>query len=248
MQPELTKRLVALAALMSLSACASNPAGYGGPASIAYKRPIAEKHASTAVRPAQPLARTAPVVTDQGPPSSLPAAAEAATLLAESGPRPGGPLLQPEDSPEARRIVIAKGDRLYDISHRYAVSIRALAETNHLREPYALNVGQSIYLPPPNIHVVERGETLYSVARRFSVDTRSLALLNRIARPWIVYPGDELLLPPLATDSSGSQTRIAARARQLRPRASRRIRLPPLSHPSPQSPRALAPVRISSGR
>ncbi|MBI1360439.1 MAG: peptidoglycan DD-metalloendopeptidase family protein [Alphaproteobacteria bacterium] len=218
MRPDLTARLAALAMLASLSACASNPAGYGGPAPISYKHPIgATRQASTerqarASRPAQPLTRTAPVVTDQGAFSTLPAAAEAATLLPETGPRPGGPMLQPEDRPEARRIVIAKGDRLYDISHRYAVSTRALIETNHLSEPYSLKIGQSIYLPPPNIHVVEPGETLYSVGKRFSVDTRSLALLNRMPRPWVVYPGDEILLPPLAKDSTGAPKRTAARA------------------------------------
>jgi murein DD-endopeptidase MepM/ murein hydrolase activator NlpD len=82
------------------------------------------------------------------------------------------------------------------------VNMRALIETNRLEPPYALDPGEVVYLPPPNVHVVERGETLYSVSRRYNVDTRSLALLNGLSRPWAVWPGDEILLPPLARDDS----------------------------------------------
>ncbi|RYY95787.1 MAG: LysM peptidoglycan-binding domain-containing protein, partial [Alphaproteobacteria bacterium] len=91
-------------------------------------------------------------------------------------------------------------DTLYHISRRYSVNMRALIETNDLDAPYALDRGDVIYLPPPNVHVVERGETLYSVSRRYNVDTRSLALLNSMQRPWTIWPGDELLLPPLARE------------------------------------------------
>lgn len=109
---------------------------------------------------------------------------------------------QARDNPSARAIEVQSGDTLYDISRRYSVNMRALIETNALDAPYALDKGDVIYLPPPNVHVVEKGETLYSVSRRYNVDTRSLALLNTMQRPWTVYPGDELQLPPLAREQA----------------------------------------------
>ncbi len=190
-----------VAVMLALSACASNPPT--GPVSIDYRA----LDPTTAPRPA-PAAAPAAVAPYRPPPagapsiSSMPAVQEAAALPAQIGARPGGSLVQPRDNPSARAIPVQRGDSLYAISQRHSVNMRALIETNRLEPPYALDVGQVVYLPPPNIHVVQQGETLYSVSRRYNVDTRSLALLNGLSRPWTVWPGDELLLPPLARDQA----------------------------------------------
>jgi murein DD-endopeptidase MepM/ murein hydrolase activator NlpD len=203
--------LLASAAL-ALAACAAQPATRSGPVSIDYRKaaPPAPGRAIAAapapMRPpfvsgrTMPPASTAPGPVQPERPSSSPAVQDAAAMAPETGQRPGGALLQPKDDPRARRIEVLRGDSLYDISRRYSVNMRALIETNDLQAPYALNTGQVVYLPPPNIHRVEPGETLYSVSRRYNVDTRSLALINGMSRPWTVWPGDELLLPPLARD------------------------------------------------
>ena len=148
-------------------------------------------------------------VADLGASPGTSAVAEARSLAPETGNRPGGTRKLPDDNPSARAVEIQSSDTLYDISRRYSVNMRALIETNALEPPYALDVGGTIYLPPPNLHVVEAGETLYAVSRRYNVDTRSLALLNGIARPFTVWPGDELLLPPLARDQAREPARPA---------------------------------------
>jgi murein DD-endopeptidase MepM/ murein hydrolase activator NlpD len=148
-------------------------------------------------------------VADLGASPGTSAVAEARSLAPETGNRPGGARKLPDDNPSARAVEIQPSDTLYDISRRYSVNMRALIETNALEPPYALDVGGTIYLPPPNLHVVEAGETLYAVSRRYNVDTRSLALLNGIARPFTVWPGDELLLPPLARDQAREPARPA---------------------------------------
>ena len=142
------------------------------------------------------------LVADLGPSNGVPAVAEAKGVAAQAGSRPGGARRVAADNPSARAIEVQPQDSLYDISRRYAVNLRALIETNGLEPPYMLNAGDTVFLPPPNVHVVQSGETLYSVSRRYNVDTRSLALLNGIGRPWTVWPGDELLLPPLARDQA----------------------------------------------
>jgi murein DD-endopeptidase MepM/ murein hydrolase activator NlpD len=155
-------------------------------------------------KPRAPHSATAPAVA--APASKpwtgeyLPAIVEAKALKPEQGQRPGGAKRARADDPKARRIVVVRGDTLYDLTLRHSVNLRALIETNKLVPPFALEPGQVILLPAPNVHVVEPGETLHSVSQRFSVDTRSLALLNRMERPWVVYPKDEIVLPPLAFD------------------------------------------------
>lgn len=184
-------------------------------------------------------ARTAPAmptelepfqrVADLGASTGTSAVAEARSLAPQAGKRPGGPRKLPGDNPSARTVEVLPSDTLYDISRRYSVNMRALIETNALEPPYALDVGGTIFLPPPNIHVVEAGETLYAVSRRYNVDTRSLALLNGIARPFTVWPGDELLLPPLARD----QARAPAKPVAIAPPAPVAIAAaaPPLQRP-----------------
>jgi murein DD-endopeptidase MepM/ murein hydrolase activator NlpD len=204
--------LTAVSALV-LAACAASPqaAAHKRNAPVDYRVKTASASTAHTSRPTpqpakpaspapKPQVRTAPVITNAGAPSSSPAVVEAAALRPETGPRPGGPLLQPKDDPAQRRIQIQRGDKLGGIAHRYSVNLSVLAAANHLAPPYALEPGKAIYLPAPNIHVVERGETFYAIARRFNVDTRSLSLMNALPRPWIVYPGDEILLPPGADE------------------------------------------------
>lgn len=203
-------------AAVGLTACASNPE-YAGPAPIDYRAsaPVAKAPPAPIVAasraPVAPQASVAkpssaelsPRVVDVGlSPTGTSAIDEAKSLSAQNGLRPGGTLRQARDVPSARAIEVERGDTLYDISRRYSVNMRALIETNAIEPPYALNEGDTVFLPPPNVHVVEKGETLYSVSRRYNVDTRSLALLNSMQRPWTVYPGDELLLPPLAREQA----------------------------------------------
>jgi len=211
-------------AAAGLSACASNPPEPLGPAPIdlrgaaprvaAAPAPIVTAPSAPVAAPTAPSANPEPVqrVVDVGrSPTGTSAIDEAKSMAAEAGLRPGGTLRQARDNPSARAIEVQSGDTLYDISRRYSVNMRALIETNALEPPYALDKGDVVYLPPPNVHVVERGETLYSVSRRYNVDTRSLALLNNMQRPWTVYPGDELQLPPLAR----AQAREAVRPAQV---------------------------------
>lgn len=212
-------------AAAGLTACASNPAD-PGPAPIDFRTtapaartapvvmsgpvaPVPQAPVQAAPVPA-PLERNPEIVqrvVDVGvSPTGRSAIEEAKSTIAETGGRPGGALRQARDVPSERAIQVQSGDTLYDISRRYSVNMRALIETNRLNAPYALDKGDVIYLPPPNVHVVERGETLYSVSRRYNVDTRSLALLNSMQRPWTIWPGDELLLPPLAREQERAVT------------------------------------------
>ncbi|MDP3736104.1 MAG: LysM peptidoglycan-binding domain-containing M23 family metallopeptidase [Hyphomonadaceae bacterium] len=222
-------RTLLIASAAGLSACASNPiAPDTAPIDYRGAAPAVKRPAQARVKPKPaPVEAPPPRVVNMGTsPTGTPAIVEAKSLAPENGSRPGGVLRQARDNPKARAIQVMRGDTLYDISRRYSVNMRALIETNKLQPPYALDPGEVVHLPPPNVHVVERGETLYSVSRRYNVDTRSLALLNGLARPWTVWPGDELLLPPLARDDS------------------RRVAVTPVTVAA-KSPKAMPPVKTT---
>ena len=221
-----------LSATAVLGACASTPehrpapidfrgvaAHVGGPAAgtvMASVTPPSAQQPRFSNAPVQPSMTTpasnepAPLqlVADLGPSAGLSATDEARAMAALQGGRPGGARRIAPDDPASRMVTVLAGDTLYDISRRHNVNMRALIETNQMQPPYALSVGSTVQLPPPNVHIVQRGETLYAVSRRYNVDTRSLALLNGMSRPWAVWPGDELLLPPLARDQAREPARV----------------------------------------
>ena len=225
MSPIALRACLLASAAAGLTACASNPPGREGPAPIDFRNAAPKAQAAPAPIAAEMPRAVAPAAVAPAPasrpeefkrvvdvgssPTGTSAIEEAKSMSPEAGYRPGGTLRQARDNPSARAIEVQSGDTLYDISRRYSVNMRALIETNGMEPPYALDKGDVVYLPPPNVHVVEKGETLYSVSRRYNVDTRSLALLNNMQRPWTVYVGDELQLPPLAREQAREMVRAA---------------------------------------
>lgn len=259
-KPARMRAFLLASAAAGLGACASNPPRPPGPAPIDYRGSAPAARVASAPTPIVPAPRSSsltelPPAVDPNPPgvqrvvdvgvspTGTSAIEEARSMKPEGGLRPGGGIRQGRDDPSARAIQVLPKDTLYDISRRYSVNMRALIETNDLEPPYALNAGDTIYLPPPNVHVVEKGETLYSVSRRYNVDTRSLALLNNMQRPWTVYPGDELLLPPLAREQQRETVKplapVPVIAKAEAPRA------PAIKTPSPITPKVTNDKAIS---
>jgi murein DD-endopeptidase MepM/ murein hydrolase activator NlpD len=133
-------------------------------------------------------------------------------------------------SPEVRarpaaageQIVVPEGATLFQIAEDHRVSLRALIDANAIAAPFALEAGQTLRLPAPNIYVVQRGDTLNAIARRHSIQPRSLALLNGLAEPYRLAPGDALMLPGSARASDAGATTEAAAAAPTRTPSSAR--------------------------
>lgn len=92
-------------------------------------------------------------------------------------------------------VTVRKGDTLYSIARRYDVPIRELIETNGLRPPYGLRIGQRLKMPTAKYHVVSKGDTLYNISKRYDVDMRSLSRANNLDEPYALSIGQRLLLP-----------------------------------------------------
>ncbi len=92
-------------------------------------------------------------------------------------------------------VTVRKGDTLYSIARRYDVPIRELIETNNLRPPYSLRIGQMLRMPDAKYHVVAKGDTLYNISKSYNVDMRQLSRTNNLREPFTLSIGQRLLLP-----------------------------------------------------
>ncbi|HUG42838.1 MAG TPA: LysM peptidoglycan-binding domain-containing protein [Acidobacteriota bacterium] len=127
-----------------------------------------------------------------------------------------------ERIPPERRLRFAhhrvrKGETLSAISARYGASIRALAETNRIRNVHRLRIGQELLIPlslsdappsraysAPQVYTVRRGDSLYRIARRFGLNVRKLMELNRLESQSILQPGQRLRLQEATSTDGGS--------------------------------------------
>lgn len=92
-------------------------------------------------------------------------------------------------------VTVQKGDTLYSISNRYDVALRSLIETNNLKPPYTLRIGQTLRLPQTKYHIVQRGDTLYSISRQYNVDMPKLSAENNLKSPFTLHIGQKLIIP-----------------------------------------------------
>lgn len=104
--------------------------------------------------------------------------------------------------------VIRPGDTLYSIARRYGTSVYAIAQANHIVNPWYIRAGtrlvvcpkygyQAYGAPKPGgrYHVVKPGDTVYSIAMYYGVAPQAIVYLNHIANPHTIWPGQELRIP-----------------------------------------------------
>lgn len=102
---------------------------------------------------------------------------------------------RPGNSANNGIVTVRKGDTLYSIARANDVPIREVIETNNLRPPYTLHVGQSIRLPRAKYHIVAKGDTLYNISKRYNVDMPTLSRTNNLQAPFTLKIGQKLLMP-----------------------------------------------------
>jgi membrane-bound lytic murein transglycosylase D len=140
--------------------------------------------------------RVPDVVDRTGVLASLPAAATAASQVADQSHR------------------VRKGETLSGIAARYDVSVQQLARLNGLRQPYRVVVGKLLKLPgaveAPTLaataeigaaasedqvrHTVKRGDTLGKIAQRYGVSQSELLALNKLRSANQIMRGQSLLV------------------------------------------------------
>jgi LysM repeat protein len=118
-------------------------------------------------------------------------------------PQPGHP-----SSGNPRVHIVQPGENLFRIALRYGTTVDALAEANHITNPWFIYVGQELRIPgggdgmpsmppgsPGRTHVVQPGETLYSIAVRYDTTVQALMMANNLSNSNLIYVGQTLNVP-----------------------------------------------------
>ncbi len=113
---------------------------------------------------------------------------------------------------------VGRGDTLTAIGQRYGVSVRALVQSNGLRDPDHIVVGAKLKIPgtggstatpatpasAPQSHTVQAGETLSMIAGKYSVSVSALASANSLRNIDRILVGATLTIP--GTGGSGGSS------------------------------------------
>jgi murein DD-endopeptidase MepM/ murein hydrolase activator NlpD len=84
--------------------------------------------------------------------------------------------------PPIQEYTLSASDTLWTIANFYGLSPEAVAFANGISDPYHLQVGRQIMIPPLEgaLYTVDRGDTVDSVAARFKVDPTVIESYNRL--------------------------------------------------------------------
>ena len=127
--------------------------------------------------------------------------------------------------------VVRKGETLYSIARRYAVTTDAVASRNQITAPFKISIGQTLVIPQASrdsqTHTVKPGDTYYNISRRYRVALNELLRINNRTRADLLGIGETLRLPgergnlAASTAAAGALTISAQQA--AAPRASVQI-------------------------
>jgi murein DD-endopeptidase MepM/ murein hydrolase activator NlpD len=116
--------------------------------------------------------------------------------------------------PASGTYEVQKSDTVFSIARRYGISIRDVIDTNRLKPPYLLRVGQRLSLPAAQIHTVVAGDTVFDISLHYKVAMNELVRANGLPPPYTIFVGQKLTLPGgrgVSVASSQSKSSVVAK-------------------------------------
>ncbi|WP_406113938.1 LysM peptidoglycan-binding domain-containing protein [Kitasatospora purpeofusca] len=100
-------------------------------------------------------------------------------------------------SPGGGTYTVQRGDTLSEIGEKLGISWQKIAETNGIRSPYVLQIGQVLRLPGSGsgTYTVRSGDSLSVIGARLGISWQRIASANGIPAPYVIQPGQVLRLP-----------------------------------------------------
>lgn len=128
--------------------------------------------------------------------------------------------IPPEKRVRFLEHTVRRGETLSHIALRYGTSVRLIQETNGIRRPDRLSIGQRLRIPRSAVtarvsapaaspasspaagsssegtitYRVRRGDSLWLIARRYGVSTKDLMTWNSLTERSILHPGDRIII------------------------------------------------------
>ncbi len=103
---------------------------------------------------------------------------------------------------------VKDGDTLQSIAERYSASTTEIARANGLKDPFVLQVGQTLVIPGGKVpeatapapsssttYTVTEGDSVSSIADAFGVDIQTIVDANGLDEPYVLQPGQRLVIP-----------------------------------------------------
>ena len=86
-----------------------------------------------------------------------------------------------DNNPFYDKYTINKGDTLYQISKKYNVNTKLLAELNGLDLDDYIYAGQTILVPKKNVsfYITKEGDTLNNLPKIFNTDLNDIVIQNK---------------------------------------------------------------------
>jgi murein DD-endopeptidase MepM/ murein hydrolase activator NlpD len=199
-------------------------------AGVVMSLPFITSSAASSSAPAN--GASAPIgATSLAPVDGMPQVARAATV-ARGGTISAGrnPVtVKAEGARPIQEYSLSPDDTLWSIANFYGLTAEAIAFANGITDPYHLQVGRQIMIPPLEgaLYTVVAGDTVESVADRFKVDPTVIRDYNRLYfEPEHFAPGqlifvENAVLPTLPLPAGGgpSQSSVIARIGAAAPAA-----------------------------
>jgi len=145
---------------------------------------------------------------------------------------------------------VQAGETLSSIAENYSVSLAELMTLNHITDPDAIVIGQTLLLPaaaaeqptttPLPVHTVGAGETLSEIAQQYKVSLTRLMLFNGLRDANAVYEGQRLRIPPPEEEEATTPTTAPAATATPVPT----VTATPTTLPTPTAP--TADITVSS--
>lgn len=93
--------------------------------------------------------------------------------------------------------VVQPGQSLYQLSHAYGVTVKAITDANEISPDKSLVVGQALVIPiAGKYYWVQPGDSLYGIARKFGISAQALASANHMQLHQPLNTGMRLTIPP----------------------------------------------------
>lgn len=91
---------------------------------------------------------------------------------------------------------VHSGDSLSSIAKRFYIPLTSLINSNNIKAPYTIYIGQQLSMPPGvNTYAVKSGDSIYSIAQSYGIPVNLILIANGIEAPYNIVPGQILTIP-----------------------------------------------------